>query len=237
MLRRERERQADHRRDRHRVPSRRGLDALGEPGAAGLTVRELDALGPLLDDRHVAQEVIEKAGIECTGDLVEQVVAAMAPQDGHVLAEAAWFAAINLAGWSRADWSEQQPTAARTRPRDVRLVLTEAGLRRLAWTRLLALRGALALRAGYGRAPLRTIEAWWISTARAWLADHEIGAVLEAARLSVVAAATRGALAEALDSVWPKSVLDADALARVAVERWRRLRNTGWGEISRRKAA
>ncbi len=130
---------------------------------------------------------------------------------------ASWTAALLLIRWTSADW---QPG---------RFVLSDAGVRKLVETRLLALRSAIAVLAGYGRLPVGDINGWWLITARSWLSDHEIGRVFAAADWLGVGTHDGSLIAKALAAV----TCTDDELARQAIKRWQRLRALGWGDTRR----
>lgn len=224
---RERERQRDHRLDRERSTSRR---ALAGGRVRGLTIGELDdaTAASSLNTRAVDAAIADLGPVDAD---VRARVEELLAHDHAGIAEAAWSAAMTSIWWRLDDWQVQAA------PGRVRYVLTEQGACKLAWARLLTLRGALAILAGYGAVPLGGVDAWWLLLARVWLDDREIGIVISAAdRLD--AGHTRDEIERALrDVARPPDRVSAglhhgegegEGFARIASKRWDRMKASGW---------
>ena len=236
----DRDRQRDRRLDRERTASRRGI---GEPGAAGPTVRELDRM------RSQTREQIATASVAklvAAGLIVpERAASAAAVVRGRLdaySATRAWCAAFEIVRFRPCDWEPG------------RFSLTPAAMSRLV---SLATRAAVAMRASDGH-PAKSVDGWWLAAWRPALADHEIGMVLSAADdldggrttehaigiewrdepSGLVALIDHPDLASMLDSALEEfEEEDGRDFARVAALRWQRLRDAGWDEdeISRKR--
>lgn len=220
----ERARQHDHRLDRERVDARRTGELVGG-GEHGPTTRELDCHRASKPHR-VAREVAARLGIDAAdAAILERRLRAAVPSI-EMVAPRAWHVALRMS--ERSDWKAG------------RYVLREDGWARLAST---AVRAAHVMLAGTA-APVAVPDGGWLAAWRVVLADHELGIVIAAAdhldggqRMGFVHGEPsrhvreHPVVAAALDRHLRDD--DDDKHARIAVERWRRLRDAGWRDLGR----
>jgi hypothetical protein len=214
----DRARFAELRRDRKRARSRRSAD-----GVSDLTVERRDALNV---DRMAADRTVQ--------DAIDRGLVAPNARDATVCEVLAAVrdvgltsAEVALVAWQAA-WALTPFTADDWLPR--RYVLNESGARKVIRRWWLAERMAYALRAGYGRKPAATVDAWWLVTARCWLGDHEIGRVLVAADNLEPGRRGEVELRDALERAGAGHDEERDDcyFAKLADKRWQRLRQAGW---------
>jgi hypothetical protein len=236
----DRARQRELRLDRGRTVSRRDLQ---DPYAGGLTLHERDrrntndAVARRSVEKLVASGLVEPSGIELATKCVSSRLATADLPPSQVAAMA-WSVAFQML--TPDDW---KPGA---------FILTESGTWKLFAT---AVRAFLVARCG-NRRPAGTIDGWWVASVRPILADHEIGIILAAAdkldgpgprhnaRMEwVLERPTElGSLREhpsvvaALDEKISEFETDSGQdFARLAVERWQRLRRCGWEEARKKR--